>query len=284
MKFKALGPALLVMTFFTVLILLLASGGLILARGEDDSGPDDSAGQSQNSSSGSPSGSSGSADDNSSSSSGSSENEIRREPELRREPEIRGGEFELRGRENEAEDMSEVRHMGFHIINGVLQVETEDFSGNKISTNQNQGVTVNLSGNGKEEKIEVEAEDDHFRIRSNDQTASLNFPLLVDQENGLIFVETGQGLKEIRVLPDQAAQIARERGIISRVENMEFELEDQAGEEGNLVIVVKGHKEGSILSIIPVSESVQVLIGSMNGEILKVNQPWWVNILSSLIR
>lgn len=300
----------------TILTLIASSSSLVLARdGADDPAGDDS-------SSGS-SGSGGSSSGSSSSDS-FSENEIRREPEVRgRESEMRGSEddqsqtrtrtqtrgqeVEIRGREAEDQGLdsvrdrqelqsraqsSEVREFEVRNSNGRLELELRDRNNSFrriLSSDDTSSIKVDLNQGQEKKEVElgVRREDDDgallMTIKAGGREVMSNFPLIVNRETSQLFVRTGQTLKEIRILPDQAAEIARERFQENEIERIELKSNGEAENE-SVEFRVIGQREGKFLWLIPMKAQIVTEIDARSGEVVHVEQPQVMSLLSLLIR
>ena len=74
--------------------------------------------------------------------------------------------------------------------------------------------------------------------------------------------------KEIKVLPDEASQIAKER-TRARLQNEDLILNEEGEYE------FKAKKEARFLGLFKIKEKIKWHIDSETGEILKEKTPWW---------
>ena len=133
---------------------------------------------------------------------------------------------------------------------------------------------------GKPETVTLKPVDDKFEISTKDASATSNFPLSVNKTTGQIFVNTGDGTKEIRILPDQASQVAKSAGVINEINKIEVEKDNS----GNTVLTTTGKRNGKILGIIPFETDVKVSVNSQTGQVENVQEPAWVKLFSFLIK
>lgn len=110
-----------------------------------------------------------------------------------------------------------------------------------------------------------------------------NFPLSLNRTTGQLSVTTPNGVRFIRILPDQASEIARAEGV-AKIEAMEL-VEAQKTDSGDqLAFKITGKRAGSFLGVFPIDGTIEVGVGAQSGLVVFVSQPWWLSILSPLIR
>lgn len=256
-----------VLTLVAVLtvILLTLNSENILAKGSDD------AGSSSNTSS----------NDNSGSSSNSTE--IRQEPEQRQEPEVRGNtqesqqgqeaeirrEPEIRGNSQETE--TSTRKLQFQQSNGQLEVET----------GENQSVKVQTKTEGE---IEIKAEDNQIKIKSGNSEASVSNPVVFDDNTKQLFIKIGNDLLEVKLLPHQAAEVVKNKGLETEIEKIELKPNSQAGVEDKAVFQVRGQKTGKFLGLFKTTSEVEVEVGATSGNILKEDKPFLQKLFNLFIK
>jgi len=132
-------------------------------------------------------------------------------------------------------------------------------------------------------KIELESQENKITLQSVGQAAEINFPILFNAQTGQLFVATPNGQKEIRILPDQAADIARTSGIQNQITKIQLLEENEPSTSDNLLFKVEGKREGNLIGILPVSVTSEIEIGAQSGEVIKISMPFWFKILSPLV-
>lgn len=131
-------------------------------------------------------------------------------------------------------------------------------------------------------EVEIEAAGNKFKLTVQGQGVDTNFPITFDKTTSQLFVQIGTGLKEIRILPNQASEIARQAGIQNKLSDQLVEATSSATND-SLAFKVTGTRTGKFLGLIPISAELEAEVGAQSGQILKVNQPFWLKLLSPFI-
>ncbi|KKS13206.1 hypothetical protein A2617_02705 [Candidatus Daviesbacteria bacterium RIFOXYD1_FULL_41_10] len=167
-----------------------------------------------------------------------------------------------------------------HASGGRFEFEAEDINGqeqvlgNIPEDRIRLNILNNLEGENNRQNREVEFQiEDNNRVRLiSDNVPAVTrsaFPLAVDAE-GRLFVQAGNIRREIRILPNQAAEIARNRGIIQRGE-IELELAD----DNSVNFRITGDRQTRLLGLIPVRHEVEAEIEAESGQVKLHSEPWW---------
>lgn len=145
-----------------------------------------------------------------------------------------------------------------------------------------QNLSLKLGKNGSE--ITIKTEDGRLKVESEGEDAVSNFPLSVDQSTGQLQVTTPNGVRTIRILPKQAAQVAQTAGVQNLIQNMQLDQNSNQNSQDKMVFKVQGVKTGSLFGLIPISMPVESEIGAETGDIVNVNQPLILTLLGRFIR
>ncbi len=172
-----------------------------------------------------------------------------------------------------------VQKIHFRNKQGHLEAGVEEASGSAktISLNSKQKIKINLA-NGLENEVEIDVQGDNFTIKTNKQTAVTKFPIFLDETSGQLFVSTSNGPKAIRVLPEQAAEIATVSGVQSLTGKIDI---SQSGDKA--VFKVAGIKSGRLFGLVPLNTEVQTEVDTQTGTILGVEGPLWLRFLYPFI-
>jgi len=102
-----------------------------------------------------------------------------------------------------------------------------------------------------------------------------------DKENGTrLRVRLNNGTEtELRVLPERAAEIARER---LRAKNVTIEVRERQNEDNipRVVYLASGEIPGKFLGIFKIRARYQTSIDAETGEVVEFNGPWWAFLIS----
>lgn len=138
------------------------------------------------------------------------------------------------------------------------------------------------SGVDEIEKQDFEVSDDGMEIKSGSISATSKFPITFNKTTNSLTVKTGEGSKEIRILPDQAALIATTSGIQSQIDKIELA---QAQTQNTTVFKVSGNKTGKLFGLITISEPVVTEIDAGTGNVVSTSKPSFIfRLLSAFIQ
>lgn len=167
------------------------------------------------------------------------------------------------------------------------KIEVSSTRGNSTApTNLGEAdnIKIKVKEGQKENEIELKAEDGRFEFKAKGVAAQSNFPLTLNNATGELSVQTPQGTKIIRLLPNQVAEIALRAGVQNKIEAIEVSENEQEKDESGLVFKVQGTKSGKFLGLIPISAPVETQIGAQTGNIVSVNEPGWFKLISNFVR
>lgn len=181
--------------------------------------------------------------------------------------------------ENEVET-ADVGEFQAKVNDGELEFEAKEATDASKLARLKNTTAIKVKLNGKE--IELQAENDHINLKLGNIQAETRFPLTIDQTTGQLMVITPNGPRPIRVLPDQASQVAQNAGVQNKIDKLEVLSSTSATD--SVVIKLTGAKTGSILGLIPINQPVETEVGAQTGQIVNVNAPFWLRLLSPFIR
>lgn len=184
--------------------------------------------------------------------------------------------------ENEVEK-PEVKEVEVAAKQGEIEVEAKEASSASNQKKSTKNLSINLTKNKGEKQIKLAAEGEKIEIASKGVTAESKFPLSVNKQTGQLFVRTGKGLREIRILPNQAAEIASLANIENQIDKIELIENELPNIQDDILVKISGKKNGNLAGFIPISTSVETEIGAQTGDIVKVSEPIWLRLLSKFI-
>jgi len=107
-----------------------------------------------------------------------------------------------------------------------------------------------------------------WRIRSSQGDIEIKNEIEIDGNR--LYMWTEKQRKEIRVLPDQASDIAKQRVNMHRVNAVRM---DTAKEE--ITYNIQGTQRGKLLGIFDVEMNVETNINANTGQVKNESRPWW---------
>ena len=143
------------------------------------------------------------------------------------------------------------------------------------------GVSATITKNN--ETIEVNSDGKLAKLNSGNVKVETELP--VEVEGNTIHVTQSNGIKsEIKIMPSVASEIALNRlrlKVCSEENNCTITLKEVGeGNETKVVYELKVEKQSKILWLFKKQMQVNVQVDAKNGEIIKVERPWWAFLAS----
>lgn len=130
-------------------------------------------------------------------------------------------------------------------------------------------------------KVDVLLSDGKFLLKQSDLLVSFDFSLKLRPKEKELLVETPFGDKLLFVMPYDAALITLRSRALSKVKKDEpFELVE---ENRDLVYQIKGSKTLDFFGFYKSDFPVVVKVSASTGEIVFVDEPWWLRLASFLM-
>lgn len=162
------------------------------------------------------------------------------------------------------------------------------------SRNETAKPTRALTPATKEPETEIEKEaeneidenefklsDDGLELESSSVSAISKFPISFDKSTKSLTVNTGNGTKQIRILPDEAASIATTSGIENEIEKIEL----VQGTNQNAEFKIAGVRKGKLFGIFNINEPIETQIDASSGHIISTTTPSFIfQLLSAFIK
>ncbi|MBI4116898.1 hypothetical protein HY449_04100 [Candidatus Pacearchaeota archaeon] len=155
------------------------------------------------------------------------------------------------------------------------EVETED---GKIKIKIKKEI-IDANGNKREIKIEIEEEDGKRKVKVEGKE-EFETDLNISSNESEIEAETSDGERHrIKILPDRAAQIARERIKAMNISNLTLE-EIKERNVPRVVYNIQTNKNGRFLGVFKLAMKTETRIDPETGEVIDVNAPWWAFLVN----
>lgn len=137
---------------------------------------------------------------------------------------------------------------------------------------------VEIEERGEIKRLRIILRDGNFVLSQEGFNVVAEKPIEIDPRSGRIMIETDSGKVFLGVLPlDAATTILRSRSL-TKINDAYL----TSNKDGEVVYRFEGEKEVDLLKIINYSVPVTTELSISTGEILKVDQPIWLRILSFL--
>lgn len=145
-------------------------------------------------------------------------------------------------------------------------------------------VKIKLFGNTGEKEVTILSENNSFRLESGGVEFETKLPISIDSTSDQLEIETSSGEHSLRMLPEDAISVLRNKKVLNKAEKMELVENSNRNSLDKITIKVRGKKEGNVFGLIPVSANVESEVGGLSGEVLNITQPAWMKFLSPVIQ
>lgn len=164
------------------------------------------------------------------------------------------------------------------------------------------GTSLSVSKNGKSESFSIEGDKDlveveersemqrvlisssgrNFLIRQKGFTAQTGFEIAVDPLNANLSLKTPSGMKYLSILPREALDTLIRAKIITKFDATENATLTET-QSADLVYEINGYKSLNLFNLYAYDVSVKSKVSAATGEVIYVDQPIWLNVVSALL-
>ena len=137
-------------------------------------------------------------------------------------------------------------------------------------------VTVNLDKNGKGEVVSVQTSNSGLKLTSASVSALIKSPLFIDRTNHNVSVINPDKSKTVIVLPDQVANTAKGKTLLTKISKLE--LNDQAKYE------IHGEGTAKVFGLFTVKVPMTALIDGRTGKLLSSQVAGSYGLFGSVMR
>lgn len=174
-----------------------------------------------------------------------------------------------------------------------LEEDDSELSGRSVSRSRYEERRRFVDANGEVQEVRVEIEE---RVREDgrverkvkyktedgeDHEIESEIEIEEEDENGEVRFKaklSDGSEKEVKVLPQQASEIAREQ-FISR--DIEIEIRERTDRNvPQVVYYIESGKEGRFLGVFKLRMRVDGEIDAETGELIELNKPWWAFLVA----
>ena len=145
------------------------------------------------------------------------------------------------------------------------------------------GTFTNTAGR----QIALERIQNRIRLRAGEHAADCNCTMLQErvQNQTRLYAQLSNGQNaEIKIMPDTAAERALERlrlRVCQEDQNCSIELKEvRERNEQRLAYELQTQRQSKVLGLFKAQMRVQAQVDAENGEVLRVNKPWWAFLAS----
>lgn len=139
---------------------------------------------------------------------------------------------------------------------------------------------VEIEERGKVKKIKIFIRDGRFVIEQAGIQAVTDLPININPKENELSLTTSAGAVFLSVLPLEAAETTLRSRLVSKVDSATLEIKEK--DLGVLAYTVKGEKIINILNIIKFNIPVTSFVSTSTGELLAVEQPFWLKLFGFL--
>jgi len=137
----------------------------------------------------------------------------------------------------------------------------EESTSTKEETSSKSEKTTSISLSKVEDKTSIKSESGKVEAVTSEKVVVVDSKLLI---------ETSTGTKEIKVMPEEAEESAKESLKIESVKEVELTTESEKA-----VYSVTGTKKAKVIAVFPVEMKVEAKVSAETGEVISMEKPWW---------
>lgn len=126
--------------------------------------------------------------------------------------------------------------------------------------------------------IKVGLSDGFFFLKEGEVTATTLFPINIDPGIAEISVTTDSGIHYLAIFPREAIGIALKAKVLSASSNDTVQIMEK--NKGTLTYEIKGEKTLNIFNVVKYNIPVSISVSPLTGEIINIDQPVWLKIVS----
>ncbi|MFT4304491.1 MAG: carboxypeptidase regulatory-like domain-containing protein [Candidatus Woesearchaeota archaeon] len=152
---------------------------------------------------------------------------------------------------------------------GNIEIFEEDVFIEYRESDLEKGINLNVVSQGRSRNVKITTKEEDLKTFIKDNGDSASTRLTLSTESDRLFVERGNVEREIKILPTQASERARE---VLREIHGEIELKET---RGSIMYEVEGRRDVRVLGFIPVNARYQIGINAETGEIEELKKPWF---------
>ena len=142
---------------------------------------------------------------------------------------------------------------------------------------------IEIEERPESEKMTILLKDGKFLLRQNDITASTDYEITVDPERARLLLEAPGGKQYLSIMPREAIQTLLRAKTVSTLDYASG-IQIVENEDHNLTYEVKGEKLLNFFDFYYHPVEVTAYVSALTGEITKIDQPQWLQIIGFLFR
>ncbi|MBU0572781.1 hypothetical protein KKH23_02405 [Patescibacteria group bacterium] len=164
---------------------------------------------------------------------------------------------------------------------GSISLSIDSSEGNRsLDVTNWQDDLIEVEERGETKKLAIRIIDGEFNIEQKGISVTTSYPINIDPNKNEISVQTPSGARFLSVLPIEAAESALRAKVITRFTDKKASLIE--GDRGELVYVLSGEKVLNLFNLLDYPVEVEASVSVLTGEIVHVEQPPWLIVLSYL--
>jgi len=160
-----------------------------------------------------------------------------------------------------------------------LNIASDEGDKNLDVTNW-QDDLIEIEERGETKKLAIRIKDGKFNIEQEGMMVSTDYPINIDPQKNEISVETPSGTRFLSILPIEAAEAILRAKVMTRLTSEQSSLVE--GERGELVYEMSGEKVLNLFNLVDYPVEVKTKVSALTGEIVNIDQPTWLKIISFL--
>jgi len=139
---------------------------------------------------------------------------------------------------------------------------------------------IEIEERGETQRLVIKVSNGEFSIEQKGIVVTTDYPININPKKNEISVQTPSGIRFLSVLPIEAAESILRAGVMTRLTGERTSLLE--GERGELVYEMNGEKVLNIFNLLDYPVEVKTKVSVLTGEIVEIDQPTWLRIVSFL--
>lgn len=162
------------------------------------------------------------------------------------------------------------------------KVETEDGDEVMISSRQLKEVEKDVESELEKEGLQVSTEDGRLKFTKSGISFTSEYPLSVGNVSRLLAVQTPEGEKEVKKLPDEILSTLQSQGEIATLSGTPGENISLKVKNGQPVYEINGQKVYRLLNLFDVAQTLKLTVSAETGEVVSTDKSFFTNLISLL--
>lgn len=153
---------------------------------------------------------------------------------------------------------------------------------NGIDVTNFKDTLIEIEARGDANDIKISQVDGRFVFEEKGVSANTDFPITIDPVKNELKLKTASGERIIKVWPYEAVLSLKRAKLVDKIKDNKITLSENS--KGELQYLITGEKSVNIFNVATVSAPIDSSVSVSNGEVLKMNEPYWLKFFGFLFK